>query len=76
MQHPRCLAQVLTVHSPFRIENHTNHPLEFNVHLFLSPAIRDTMGALLQAGNAAISTVPANPLAPGAQCYLPVPAVW
>ena len=69
--------QVLTVHSPFRIENHTNHPLEFNVHLFRSPHIRDTMGSLVRAGNAAISTVPTSgPLAPGLQCYLPVPAIW
>lgn len=65
---------MLTVHSQFRIENHTNHELEFNVHLFMDPSARDARGSLLH--NAAISTVPASPLQPGAQCYLPVPAVW
>ena len=65
-------AQVLTVHSPFRVENLTNQQLEFNVHLFRGP---QTLGAPSK-GAAAISVVPNNPLAPGQQTYLPVPAIW
>ncbi|KAK9808775.1 hypothetical protein WJX72_003363 [[Myrmecia] bisecta] len=65
--------KVLTVHSPFRIENHTTHPLEFTVHLFRAPNMRNAVGR----GAAAISTVPGSgPLSPGLQCYLPVPAIW
>ena len=64
--------QVLTVHSPFRVENLTNQQLEFNVHLFRGP---QTLGAPSK-GAAAISVVPNNPLAPGQQTYLPVPAIW
>lgn len=67
------LMQVLTVHSPFRVENHTSHPLEFSVHLFRAPHMRGTIGRDV----AAISTVPASgPLAPGLYSYLPVPAIW
>jgi len=64
--------QVLTVHSPFRVENLTNQQLEFNVHLFRGPQTPGAPGK----GAAAISVVPNNPLAPGQQTYLPVPAIW
>lgn len=64
--------QVLTVHSPFRVENLTNQQLEFNVHLFRGP---QTLGAPSK-GAAAISMVPNRPLSPGQQTYLPVPAIW
>ena len=64
--------QVLTVHSPFRVENLTNQQLEFNVHLFRGP---QALGAPSK-GAAAISMVPNRPLSPGQQTYLPVPAIW
>ncbi|KAL3144165.1 hypothetical protein ABBQ32_003949 [Trebouxia sp. C0010 RCD-2024] len=64
--------KVLTVHSPFRVENLTNQQLEFNVHLFRGP---QTLGAPSK-GAAAISMVPNRPLSPGQQTYLPVPAIW
>lgn len=64
--------QVLTVHSPFRVENLTNQQLEFNVHLFRGP---QALGAPSK-GAAAISIVPNRPLSPGQQTYLPVPAIW
>ncbi|KAL0042783.1 hypothetical protein WJX79_011021 [Trebouxia sp. C0005] len=64
--------KVLTVHSPFRVENLTNQQLEFNVHLFRGPQTPGAPGK----GAAAISVVPNNPLAPGQQTYLPVPAIW
>ena len=65
-------AQVLTVHSPFRIENCTNTPLEFVVHMFM--AANDNMP---MHGNAASTRVPSSgPLLPGLQCYLPAPAIW
>ena len=64
--------QVLTVHSPFRVENLTNQQLEFNVHLFRGP---QALGAPSK-GAAAISIVPNKPLSPGQQTYLPVPAIW
>lgn len=66
------VVQVLTVHSPFRVENLTNQQLEFNVHLFRGP---QALGALSK-GAAAISMVPNRPLSPGQQTYLPVPAIW
>ena len=64
--------QVLTVHSPFRVENLTNQQLEFDVHLFKSPQLP----GMPSKGAAATSVVPNNPLAPGQQTYLPVPAIW
>ena len=66
------VVQVLTVHSPFRVENLTNQQLEFNVHLFRGP---QALGAPSK-GAAAISMVPNRPLSPGQQTYLPVPAIW
>ena len=60
------------MHSPFRVENLTNQQLEFNVHLFRGPQTPGAPGK----GAAAISVVPNNPLAPGQQTYLPVPAIW
>ena len=67
--------QVLTVHSPFRIENCTNKPLEFVVHLFVAPNMQDALPAM--HGSAATSNVPSKgPLLPGLQCYLPAPAIW
>ena len=61
-------AQVLTIHSPFRIENHTSASLEFEVHLFSAPHLR---------GGSPTSTIPsAGPLLPNLQCYLPTPAIW
>lgn len=66
--------KVLTVHSPFRIENHTSHPLSFTIHLLRNPGAPSS-AAVRNA--AAIKTVPGSgPLAPGLQCYLPVPAIW
>ena len=60
--------QVLTIHSPFRIENHTSASLEFEVHLFSAPHLR---------GASPTSTIPsAGPLLPNLQCYLPTPAIW
>lgn len=68
-----CL-QVLTVHSPFRIENCTNTPLEFVVHMFMGAG--QSMPSL-QARAAATAHVPTSgPLLPGLQCYLPAPAIW
>lgn len=66
------VVQVLTVHSPFRVENLTNQQLEFNVHLFRGPQAL----AAPSKGAAAISMVPNRPLSPGQQTYLPVPAIW
>lgn len=64
----RTEVQVLTIHSPFRIENHTSHSLEFVVHLFAGPQLRSA---------SATATVPSSgPLLPGLQCYLPTPAIW
>lgn len=64
--------QVLTVHSPFRVENLTNQQLEFDVHLFKSPQLP----GMPSKGAASSSVVPNRPLAPGQQTYLPVPAIW
>ena len=67
--------QVLTVHSPFRIENCTNKPLEFVVHLFLAPNLQDALPAM--RNSASTNRVPSSgPLLPGLQCYLPAPAIW
>ena len=77
MHHYVCWSlQVLTVHSPFRIENCTNRPLEFVVHLFLAaPDLQNAMPAM--HGSASTSRVPSSgPLLPGLQCYLPAPAIW
>ena len=67
-----CGLQVLTIHSPFRVENLTNQQLEFHVHLFRGPQNL----AAPSKGAAAISVVPLNPLPPGQWTYLPVPAIW
>ncbi len=68
------LVQVLTVHSPFRVENHTSYRLEFSVHLHKAPHMQT---ATAGRNVAAITSVPASgPLAAGQFSYLPVPAFW
>jgi hypothetical protein len=68
---------VLTVHSPFRLENHTAHALAFTLHLLRAPGPGSSGHGLGSGGQGSIVRVPsAGPLAPGTQCYLPVPAVW
>ena len=68
------LVQVLTVHSPFRVENHTSYRLEFSVHLHKAPHMQT---AAAGRNVAAITSVPASgPLAAGQFSYLPVPAFW
>lgn len=62
--------QVLTVHSPIRLENHTSHPLSFVLHL------ASTGDGLKHAPDPAESRIPCHaPLAPGSQCYLPLTAM-
>ena len=62
--------QVLTVHSPIRLENHTSHPLSFILHL-ACPA-----DGARHARDSSESRVPCHgPLAPGSQCYLPLTAL-
>ena len=62
--------QVLTVHSPILLENHTSHPLSFILHL-ASP-----IDGLKHASDSAESRIPCHsPLAPGSQCYLPLTAM-
>lgn len=62
--------QVLTVHSPIRLENHTSHPLSFILH---PTSARD---GLKPALDAAESRIPCHsPLAAGSQCYLPLTAM-
>ena len=62
--------QVLTVHSPVLLENHTGHPLSFILHL-ASPK-----DGIKRACDSAESRVPCHsPLAPGLQCYLPLTAM-
>eukprot|EP00884_Botryococcus_braunii_P017936 jgi/Botrbrau1/4826/Bobra.0325s0040.1 len=62
--------KVLTVHSPYLIENLTAHPLQFSLHLFFAR----------NAARVATSPTPMfpgeGPLMPNTQCYLPVPATW
>lgn len=69
------------MHSPFRLENHTAHALAFTLHLLRAPGAGSSGHGLgSSAGGSAhgsIVRVPsAGPLAPGTQCYLPVPAIW
>ena len=59
---------MLTIHSPFRIENHTSASLEFEVHLFSAPHLR--------GGPPPPPSPSAGPLMPNLQCYLPTPAIW
>ena len=59
---------MLTVYSPFCIENHASASLVFEVHLFSAPHLR---------GRSPTSTIPSvGALLPNLQCYLPTPAIW
>ena len=69
------MPQVLTIHSPFSVENATTHPLQMTLHLHRAPPAYAYHGS--STGGGAVCSVPADaPLAPGAQCFLPQPAVW
>ena len=62
--------QVLTVHSPIRLENHTSHPLSFILHLASSG------DGPKHADDTSERRIPCHgPLAPGSQCYLPLSAL-
>ncbi|KAK9809768.1 hypothetical protein WJX73_004442 [Symbiochloris irregularis] len=66
--------KVLTVHSPFRIENCTNTPLEFVVHMFMGAG--QAMSSMQSRAAASAQVPTSGPLLPGLQCYLPAPAIW
>lgn len=69
------MLQVLTIHSPFSVENATSHPLQLTLHLQRAPQAYAHHGS--STGGGAVCTVPAGgSLAPGAQCFLPQPAAW
>ena len=69
------MPQVLTIHSPFAVENATTHPLQLTLHLQHAPPAYGNDGSSTCSG--AVCSVPADgPLAPGSQCYLPQPAAW
>ena len=62
--------QVLTVHSPVLLENHTSQTLSFILHL------AGSIDGLKRASDSAESRIPCHsPLAPGSQCYLPLTAM-
>jgi len=74
---------VLTIHSPFSVENVTSHPLQLTLHLQRADPARFGSGGGGGGGSGggrgggAVCAVPAaGALAPGEQCFLPLPAVW
>jgi hypothetical protein len=73
--------QVLTIHSPFSVENATSHPLQLALHLQRGEPARfggggGGGGGGARAGGAVCAVPAAGALAPGEQCFLPLPAVW
>ena len=69
------MLQVLTIHSPFSVDNATSHPLQLTLHPLRGPQAYAYDGS--STGGGAVRSVPADgPLAPGAQCFLPQPAAW
>ena len=65
------------MHSPFRLENHTAHALAFTLHLLRAPGLGSSGHSLGSSAHGSIVRVPsAGLLAPGTQCYLPLPAIW